>query len=192
MSDSVTCSCPIEDRKIPALLLDNLLRRLFRRPDRFLAKHLSSGQIAADLGSSSGFFSLPMAKIVGASGRVHAVDFDPRAIARLKENAARHGLDSIIDSQTGSAAEIDFIEDGSVDFVLAEGLICCMKDHDGVVREIKRILKPAGRAHLGVIKFARAGDPRGVSKEEWARILGGFRLFESGENALTRWALVGI
>lgn len=190
LSESATCSCAVEDRKIPAVLLDNLLRAVFRRPDRFLAKHLAAGRTAADLGSGSGFFTLPMAKIVGAAGRVYAIDFDPRAIQRLQRKTARRGVDSIVEARACSASEIDFVRNASVDFVLAEGLLCCMKDHDGVVSQIKRILKPAGRAYLGVIKFGPPADPRSVSKQEWERILGGFDLLDKGENALSRWALV--
>ena len=66
-----------------------------------------------------------------------------------------------------------------------------MADHAGVVRQIRRILHPAGRAYLSVIKLARADDPRAVSRETWKLLLSSFRLLGSGEGLLTRWALVG-
>lgn len=191
MSDSpTTCQCQVEDRKIPALLIDNLLRRFFRPPAKFLAKYLSAGNTAADLGCGPGFFSLPMAKIVGEKGRVHAVDFDRRAIDRLQMRAERVAEGASITPRAASAAEIDFIDSDTVDFVLAEGLLCCMKDHDGAVGQIKRILKPEGRAYLSVIKFSRSGDPRGVSTEEWNSLLEGFETLDRGESLISRWALV--
>lgn len=182
--------CQVQDRRIPGLLIDNMLRRLFRSPGRFLSKHLTPGSTAADLGCGPGFFTLPMAKIVGTDGLVHAVDFDPKAIAHVQKKASRHGYGRWISPRAASASEIDFIESGSIDFVLAEGLLCCMKDHEGAVRQIKRILKPNGRAFLSVIKFGREDDPRTVSKDEWASLLAEFRVLEGGERAVSRWALV--
>lgn len=191
MSDSsITCQCQVEDRKIPALLIDNLLRRLFRPPEKLVSKYLARGKTAADLGCGPGFYSLPMAKIVGEAGQVHAVDFDQRAIDRLKKRVDRVSYGIAVRPHAASASEIDFIETGSVDFVLAEGLLCCMKDHAGAVRQIKRILKPEGRAYLSVIKFSRAGDPRGVSREEWGSLLENFETLDQGESAISRWAVV--
>lgn len=182
--------CQVQDRRIPGLLIDNILRRLFRSPERFLSKHLDPGSAAADLGCGPGFYTLPMARIVGENGVVHAVDFDPKAIARVEKKASRRSYGRWVAPRAASASDIDFIESGSIDFVLAEGLLCCMKDHDGAVRQIRRILKPNGRAFLSVIKFGREGDPRNVSKDEWASILAEFRVLDGGERAVTRWALV--
>lgn len=184
-----TC-CRVVDRRIPALFIDNALRRLFQPPERLVAKHLSPGSAAADLGCGPGFFTLPMAKIVGEEGVVHAVDFDPKAIERIQRKASRRSYGGSILPRTASASEIDFIESGSIDFVLAEGLLCCMTDHAGAVRQIRRILKPKGRAYLSVVKFSPHGDPRWVSRDEWAGLLAEFRVLDGGESAMNRWALV--
>lgn len=188
-ASDVSC-CQVADRRIPGLLIDNVLRRLFRPPERFLAKYLTQGNTAADLGCGPGFFTLPMAKIVGTDGAVHAVDFDPKAVERVAAKASRRNYGRSVTARAASASQIDFIESESIDFVLAEGLLCCMKDHDGAVRQIKRILKPNGRAFLSVIKFGREDDPRTVSKEEWASLLADFRVLDGGERAVSRWALV--
>lgn len=171
-------------------VLDNALRRLFQPPSRFLARQVGPGDTVADLGCGPGHFTLAMTRLVGDGGRVYAVDFDPRAIARLRLKAARHGIRTMLDAQVASAADIDFIDTGSLDFVLAEGLLCCMKDHAGAMRQIARILRPAGKAWLRVMKGARAGDPRAVSRDEWASILGSMKVHASGEGLLSRWALV--
>ena len=149
------------------------------------------GRLAADLGCGAGYHTLALARIVGEEGRVYAVDFDPRAIARLEQRAKRRGSDHLIEARATSASEIDFIESSSVHFVLAEGLLCCMADHAGAIRQIRRILHPDGRAYLSVIKLARAGDPRGVSSGEWEQLLARFRLLDRGQSLLTRWALLG-
>lgn len=190
MSDSAACQCQVQDRKIPGFVIDNILRRLFRPPERFLTRYLQPGNTAADLGCGPGFFTLPMAKIVGSGGKVYAVDFDPRSIEHLRRRAERQGRLQTIEPCAASAAEIGHIQNASVDFVLAEGLLCCMKDHLGAIREIRRILASRGRAYLSVIKFSKPGDPRGVSKEEWESLLSRFPVLDRGENLVKRWAVV--
>ncbi len=179
------------DRKIPSVLTNNFLRYLVSPPERLVKKYMGRGQQAADLGCGAGYHTLAMARVAGGKGRVFAVDFDPRAIARLQKRAKRLGFDQRIDARTASASEIDFIEAGSIDFVLAEGLLCCMTDHEGAIRQIRRILRPEGRAYLSIIKLARPDDPRGISGEEWERLLGSFRVLGRGQSLMTRWAVVG-
>ncbi|HUI70172.1 MAG TPA: methyltransferase domain-containing protein [Spirochaetia bacterium] len=183
-------TCRTRDRKIPSILTNNFLRYLFAPPERLVKRYVGRGERVADLGCGAGFHSLAMARLVGEAGRVHAVDFDPFAIARLQRRASRSGFEHVIEARTMSVSEIDYIENRSISFVLAEGLLCCMADHSGAIRQIRRILRPAGRAYLSVIKISRPDDPRGVSREEWERILGSFRVLDNGQSFLTRWALV--
>ncbi|MDG7008280.1 MAG: class I SAM-dependent methyltransferase [Nitrososphaerota archaeon] len=187
------CTTPCgNDRRIPVFVTDNVLRRLLSPPERLVEKYVEQGQVVGDLGSGPGFYSLPMAERVGKSGKVYAVDFDPRAIEALKARAERRGLDGTVEPHACSAAEIDFIPSGSVDFILANGLLCCMVDHAGAVREMKRVLKPQGRAHLTVSKTVRRKDSRAVTKEEWEKILGEFEVLERGEGLANRWAYVSL
>lgn len=190
MRDAPACCCTIADRRIPPFVLDNAFRRLAQPPRRFLSRHLGPGDRVADLGCGPGHFTLPMTQIVGHAGRVFAVDFDPIAIERLTLKAARRGVDRVVEAHVASAAEIDFIASDSVDFVLAEGLLCCMQDHAGALDQIRRILSPTGKAWLSVMKFDRASDPRAVSATEWDAILSTMRVHESGQGLFSRWALV--
>jgi SAM-dependent methyltransferase len=178
------------DRKIPSILTSNFLRYLFAPPEALVAKYVSPGARAVDLGCGAGFHTFAIGRRVGEKGHVYAVDFDPKAIARLERRLRRRRSDGVIQAQTASASEIDFIESGTIDFVLAEGLLCCMTDHEGAIRQIRRILRPGGRAYLSVIKLANARDPRGISSEEWERLLARFSLLDRGEGLMTRWALV--
>ncbi len=191
MRDAPSCACAIDDRRIPPFLLDNVLRRLAQPPRRFLRRHLSPGDRVADLGCGPGHFTIPMTELVGQAGHVVAIDLDPRAIARLKRRIAAREAARVVDARVASAADIDFIESGSLDFVLAEGLLCCMKDHAGAVDQILRILRPTGTAWLSVMKMGRPDDPRSVTTTEWASILGRLRVHDAGEGLLSRWALVG-
>lgn len=190
MREAPSCCCGVDDRRFPPFVLDNVVRRLVLPPRRFLSKYVDPGDAVADLGCGSGHFTIALSRIVGDDGRVLAVDFDPRAIARLRGKIERRGAQHIVDAHVVSAAAIDFVESASLDFVLAEGLLCCMADHAGALRQILRILRPTGRAWLGVTKMGRDHDPRTVTAAEWTSILSGVRVLESGEGPLTRWALV--
>jgi len=171
--------------------MDNFIRRLISPPKKKISKFVRAGTVAADLGCGPGYFTIPMAELVGETGRDYAVDSDAKAIKKLREKTGT-GLQHIIDSRATSATRVDFVPDGSVDFVLANGLLCCMSDHNGAVAEIKRILKPTGLAYLSVTKFHRNRDPRAVRKEEWNRILQGFGVRERHEGILNRWAIVSL
>ncbi|RPI99505.1 MAG: hypothetical protein EHM39_06405 [Chloroflexi bacterium] len=47
---------------------DNPLRRLIHRPERILAGLVREGQTMLDVGPGMGYFTLPLAKLVGEGG----------------------------------------------------------------------------------------------------------------------------
>lgn len=182
------------DRRIPIFVHDNFLRHLLFPPKNLLSKYISAGQTVADLGSGPGYFTIPMAQIVGRVGKVYAADFDMKSIQALQKKVEKNGYSHIIEARATSASDLSFIPDSSVDLVFANGLLCCMADHDGAISEIQRILKKKipGKAYLSVTKrFLKRTDPRTVVKEEWDRLLGSrFDILSGGESFISRWALV--
>jgi SAM-dependent methyltransferase len=184
--------CGTKDRHIPTFIMDNFLRRWFSPPRKKISKFLSAGNVIADIGCGPGYFTIPIAELVGSSGKVYAIDSDPKSIKVLtaKSNALR--LQNIIEAHTTSAASMRVVPNQSVDFLFANALLCCMVDHAGAVTEIKRVLKPHGLAYFSVTKAFRRRDPKAVTKEEWKRILEGFSVCETGEGLMTRWATVSV
>ena len=182
--------CDQKDRHLPTVAMDNFIRHLIAPPEKKLSGFVRSGIIAADLGCGPGYFTIPMAKMIGPSGMVYAVDSDPRSIQALRTKSEALGLESIVDCRTSSAADVSYIPTEFVDFVFANGLLCCMTEHRRAVAEIKRIMKPTGIAYLSVAKIFRRSDSRAVRSEEWRQILSGFRVEENREGILNRWAIV--
>lgn len=181
-----------QDKRFPLIAHDNLVRRLFASPRRLVAPYVTGGQTAADLGCGPGFFTLALARIVGPEGRVYAVDSDETAIRAVEKKADKRGYANIV-ARASSASDLSFIKDGSADFVLAHGLLCSMapRDHESAVREMRRILKPGGRAYISVAR----GPWSYVSQEEWEEILGGFSVEKRGRSSSwisDRWAVVSI
>ncbi len=111
-----------KDHHFPTFLLDNIFRRLVSSPRKY-NPHIKADQVVADLGSGPGYFTLAMAQEVGPEGKVYAVDSDEKSIQAVEKKADKKHLHNI-EAHASSAASLEFIEDQSVDFVLADGLIC--------------------------------------------------------------------
>ena len=169
----------------------NPIKRLFNQdpsiPQRHIRRYVTNGQLAADLGCGSGYYTFALAACVGPEGRVYAVDWNKKAIRRLEDKANKNGYHNI-EAHATSAADMSFIKDGTIDFVLANGLLCTMPDHRQVaVSEIKRILKPGRMTYLAL----GWPPPMGfVGMEEWEKILRGFTVLQRGGDLLHKWAVV--
>ncbi len=106
-------------------------------------------------------------------------------ISALQKKGDEGGYHNI-EWHVASAADMNFIKDESVDFVLANGLLCNVPDRrELVVNEIQRILKPTGRAYIslgGVSPFFGF-----VGRGEWERILEAFIVKRKG-GIIQKWA----
>jgi ubiquinone/menaquinone biosynthesis C-methylase UbiE len=170
-----------------------LIRRLFDPPQRLVEPYVRNGQVVADLGCGPGFHALALAELVGPQGRVYAVDSDEKAIRTVEKKANRRGYRNI-EAHALSAADLSFIKDGSIDFVLANGLLCSMapEHHESAVNEIRRILKPSGLAYLAAGKSSCSY----VTQADWEKILEGFKVQRRGGDGSSfpahgmRWAVV--
>ncbi len=178
----------MRDKHFPLWALDNPFRRLAGDPQKAFP-YVRQGQVVADLGCGPGFYTLPLAKRVGPGATVYAVDSDPRAIQAIEKKAARLGLHNIR-THAGSAAQLGFIPDSSVDFILANGLLCSMarRDQAACIREMLRILKQGGKAYL----VAGRGAWSNLADEEWETILGEFSVEDRNHatGMADNWALV--
>jgi ubiquinone/menaquinone biosynthesis C-methylase UbiE len=56
-------------------ILANPLRRLLQKPEEILRPYIKKGMNVLDIGCGMGFFSLPIARMVGDTGKVVCVDF---------------------------------------------------------------------------------------------------------------------
>jgi ubiquinone/menaquinone biosynthesis C-methylase UbiE len=130
-------------------LLANPVRRLLQSPERILGPHVQGGMKALDIGAGMGFFSLPMAKLVGEAGRVVCVDLQERMIAGLNRRAAKAGLADRIDARVCSTQSLK-IDDlaGTLDFALAFAMVHEVPDKERLFAEINAALRPGGHLLL--------------------------------------------
>jgi SAM-dependent methyltransferase len=73
-------------------VLASPFRRLFESPERLLSPHVTPGMTVLEPGCGMGFFTLPLARLVGPAGKVICVDVQPRMIEGLRRRARRAGL----------------------------------------------------------------------------------------------------
>ena len=126
-----------------AFALDNPIRRLIHNPRKILGGYIEPGQTVLDIGCGPGTFSIAMAKMVGESGKVIAVDVQEEMLQILREKAAQQGLESRIVTQKSDPDRIGISE--KVDLALAFYMVHEVPNAVAFLEEIVSILKPNGK-----------------------------------------------
>jgi SAM-dependent methyltransferase len=124
-------------------LLASPLRRLLQDPRKLLAPYVREGMTVLEPGPGMGFFTLELGRLVGPSGRVVAVDVQPRMLSRLKRRAARAGLRERVNARQAGPDTL-LIADlaGVVDFTLAFYLVHELPAVERFVAEVAMASKP--------------------------------------------------
>jgi len=142
-------------------LLASPLRRLQYDPARILAPYVREGMRVLEPGPGMGFFTLELARMVGPSGRVIAVDIQPRMIERLKRRAAKAGVGDRVDARLADRDSMKLGPGDTIDFVLAFAMVHEMPDPEGFFGEAARSMKAGARMLLA----EPAGHVRGEEFE---------------------------
>jgi ubiquinone/menaquinone biosynthesis C-methylase UbiE len=110
------------------------------------ALKIQPGQTVCDMGCGNGFYSLPMAKLVGEKGKVIAVDIQREMLGLLKDRAAAEGIGNI-EPTHGSVVDPQ-LEPNSVDLVLMVDVYHEFSHPEQMLKAIRDSLKPTGRVAL--------------------------------------------
>lgn len=145
-------------------MLASPLRRLRQEPAAILAPWVSQGMTVLEPGSGMGYFSIPLARLVGEGGRVICVDLQPQMLSGLARRARRAGLAARIETRACPADSLA-IDDlrGKVDFVLAFAMVHEVASIEGFFREVLASLKAGGKLLLA--------EPTHVSEDRFALTL---------------------
>ncbi len=139
----------------------NPLRRLSHTPDTILAPFVTAGMTVLEVGPGMGFFSLPLARMVGSEGKVVCVDVQEKMLRALERRARTAGLADRIVTRlcTPTSLCLDDL-DGRVDFALAFAVVHEVPDRARLFAEFSAALTPGGccliaepRGHVKLREF---------------------------------------
>jgi len=167
----------------------------FLNPSEILKQlKLKEGMVAADFGSGSGGWVIPLARIL-EEGKVYAIDILEEPLSALKSRARLENLFNIDIIQSDvEAARGSKLSDSSCDLVLMTNLLFECDNKKIVLEEGKRVLKPGGK--ILVVDWSKDNpltpEVEWVSVEEIKKIAKELSLkiekeFEAG---LYHWGLI--
>ena len=107
---------------------------------------LRRGMTVCDLGCGNGFYTLPIARLLGEKGRVLAVDIQPEMLNLLRESTDREGIDNITPI-LGSVHDPRLPRE-SIDLVLLVDVYHEFSHPQQMLARIRDALKPDGKVAL--------------------------------------------
>jgi len=147
--------CPVEYSGY----LEGRLRSWIHNPDKILAPYVKEGMRALDVGCGPGFFTLPMARMVGGRGCVVACDLQVGMLKRIAGKMDGSALqERVILHQCG---ETSLNLAGSFDFAMAFYVVHELPDQRAFFDELAGLMAPGG-------KFLMVEPPIHVSRKEFA------------------------
>ena len=168
-------------------LFDSVVRVTTREhtfKDRLLdSAHVQPGETVLDLGCGTGTLAIAQ-KHRCAGARVVGLDADPDVLARAREKAAADSMD--VEFVEGLSTEVPFA-DASFDVVLSTLFFHHLDPQAkrDTVAEVRRILAPGGRFHVG--DYGRPSDPLMRAAFVTVRVFDGFgRTADNARGALPR------
>lgn len=149
--------CPVE----LAPSLDNRIRRWIQNPHDILAPFVKEGIKVLDVGCGPGYFSIEMAKLVGASGKVISADLQEGMLAELANKIRGTELEPRINCVHCEKGNINISE--TVDFILAFYMVHEVPDKNALFRQLKAVLSRDGQFLLVEPKLFH------VSRKSWEK-----------------------
>jgi len=142
-----------------AATFDDPERDSWQMPDKVIAAlHLKSGQIVADLGAGTGYFTVRLARSE-ARPKVYGVDIEPSMVTYIRDRATKEGLKNVIAVQ---ASETSANLPERVDVILIVDTYHHIGNREAYFRNLAKSLKPGGR--VAIIDF-KQDAPDGPPKE---------------------------
>jgi predicted methyltransferase len=115
---------------------------------------VAKGSTVADVGAGSGYWSLRLAKQVGAQGRVYAVDVQPGMLQLLQQNAMKAKVTNVV--PVLGAFDDPKLPAGELDLIIMVDVYHEFSQPQRMLQRMHEALKPGGR--LALFEY-RAEDP---------------------------------
>ena len=130
------------------------VRKLWQNPETILGPYVRTGMTVLDVGSAMGFFSIPLARMVGDAGKVVCVDMQDKMLQALVRRAAKAGVVARLEPHRCEATSLGLTSyAGAIDFALAFAMVHEVPDRRALFTELAACLTPAGQL-LGLVLAA--------------------------------------
>ena len=165
--------------------LDSNIRRAMQPPAALIRRSgIQPGMRVLEIGCGSGAYTLEIARAVGATGKVVALDIQPGMLEQLKNKLTRSENTDIrnVEPLLASAYQLPF-QNGSFDAAFMITVLQEIPDKWRALAEVRRILRPGGIVAVTEWLF----DPDYPLKQTTLRLLkeAGFENIDSSGNLWT-------
>ena len=123
------------------------LRLRLQNPQRILRPYVTEGMRALDVGCGMGFFTIPIARLVGSNGEVIGVDRQETMIRVLRDRARRAGTNAWTETRVCApdALGLDDVR-GELDFALLFAVVHEVPDPERLLSDVYDALNAEGMA----------------------------------------------
>jgi ubiquinone/menaquinone biosynthesis C-methylase UbiE len=175
--------CPVE----LAGSLDNKIRKWFQNSQKILTPYIKEGIKVLDIGCGPGFFTIELAKMVGNTGKVLAVDLQAGMLQKIKSKIHGTDLEDRIKLIKSEGDQINIPE--KVDFILAFYMVHEVTKKNILFEALKNVLNEKGQFLVVEPKFFH------VTKKEFGLTLqiageAGFKLSQGPKLAFSFSAIL--
>ena len=170
-----------QDSKAYIAMLDDPKRDAYQKPDEVVAAlKLKKGEIIADIGAGSGYFTFRLARQVGTAGRVYAVDVSADMIMHLNRRIRELGTRNVVTILC--PPDDPLLGDASISRFFICDTWHHIENHDHYLALLKKMLKQGGQ--IIMIDYKNTRTPVGpplemrIDREDLVKEMGknGFRL----------------
>ncbi|MCD6293978.1 MAG: class I SAM-dependent methyltransferase [Deltaproteobacteria bacterium] len=145
-----------------AYTFDHRLRLLVHNPEKLFGKYVRPDMTVVDLGCGLGFNSMGLARLVGSSGKVVALDIQQKMLDVVMKRAKKRGIENRIEPHL--ALKNDLNLHVKAQFILAFYMVHEVPDPDRLMDQVTESLSVDGR-------FMMVEPPFHVSKKEFDKCI---------------------
>jgi ubiquinone/menaquinone biosynthesis C-methylase UbiE len=133
-------------------------RTEWQKPDEVVAAlRLVAGSTICEIGAGPGYFSLRLARAVGETGTVYAVDVEPRILAVLRERIAGSAVRNVV--PVLGLPDDPLLPHGACDVVFTVNTLHHFEDPVTYLVRLRQSLRPSGR--IVNVDFHKRETPMG-------------------------------
>lgn len=153
-----TASHSFEDVERWTRVFDDPERDSWQLPERLIEfLGVDRGDVVADLGAGTGYFTVRLARAVGDAGQVLAVDIEPALVDHIRERAEKESLPQVVPIL--GEPDDPKLPEATVDLVLIVDTWHHINDRIAYLEGLSQALSPGGK--IAIVDFREGELPVG-------------------------------